>query len=86
MLALYDLLRLLGYAIQLNVSGARLVVKDFELQALADVLDMLEHSVGFEDRLHGGDLFFTALGNLLVLGVHDFLVHQNCVLVVSGHG
>ena len=84
-LPLNDLLGLLGDTVELNVLGSLFVVSALKLQAFGPVLDMLEHSVGLEDRLHRRNLLLAATGDLVILFHHRALRHKDGVLVVSGH-
>lgn len=84
-LALDDLLGLLGYTVKLDVKGTGSVIIDFKSLALNNVLDLLQFSLVSQDLLHFLDLLLSLLVNVVVLVLHNMLINQDSILVVSGN-
>jgi hypothetical protein len=83
-LALNDLLGLLGDSVQLHVLGPLLKVSDLTLETFVFVHDLLEHSLVAENVGHVGDLGVTLTLDETVLQVDILLQDQDSVLIVSG--
>lgn len=84
-LALDDLLGLLGYTVKLDVKGTGSVIIDFKSLALNNVLDLLQFSLVSQDLLHFLDLLLSLLVNVVVLVLHNMLINQDSILVVCGN-
>ena len=86
MLALNDLLRLLGHTVKLHVLGSLPEVNDLQLEAFVLAVNLLELSLVIKNTLHSADLLVTARLNLHVFGQDCVFLNQDCVLVVSRYG
>jgi hypothetical protein len=85
-LALDDLLSLLGNSIQLNIFSELLKMLLLCLEALVLVLDLLELGLVDQDTADSTNLDPTTLSKMLVLIFNIFTLNENGVLVVCGDG
>lgn len=84
MLALDDLLGLLGDSVKLDILGPLFKVKDLEEKLLALVLNPLKLLLVMSDLLHLVDLALSTVSNLVVFILDYLLVDENGILIVSG--
>ena len=84
-LALDDLLSLLGHAVELHIQRALLLVLDLERLALHNVLDLLQFGLVGQNLLHLLNLAATLSIDVRVLLVNGRLVDENRILVIESH-
>ena len=82
MLALDDLLGLLGDPVQLNVFRSFLEVFDFKVKPLLLIADLLERHLKVRDVVHESDLHISLSDNFLVFIIDYVLRNQDGILVV----
>ena len=85
-LALDDLLGLLGDPVKLHVLSQLFKVLLFCLEALVLVLDLFEFGLVDEDAADGRNFDLAALLEMVVLVFDLFALDEDCVLVVCGDG
>lgn len=85
MLALDDLLGLLGHTIELDVLGSLLKIKDLKVQTPLLVLDSLEAGFELTDQVHQLHLFISSSNDLSILVVDHVPGDEDCILVVGGN-
>jgi len=85
MLALDDLLGLLGHTIELDVLGSLLEIKDLKVQTPLLVLDSLKASFELTDQVHQLHLFISSSNNLSILVVDHVPRDEDGILVVGGN-
>ena len=83
-LALDDLLGLLGHTVELDIKGSLLVVFNHEGQSLNFVLDLLQLGVMLQDLFHVVDLGVTLVHDTIILGVDHADIDEDGILVVGG--
>jgi len=85
MLALDDLLGLLGHTIELDVLGSLLEIKDLKVQTPLLVLDSLKASFELTDQVHQLHLFISSSNDLSILVVDHVPGDEDGILVVGGN-
>lgn len=86
MLALDDLLSLLGDPVHLNILCTLLEIQDLKVKLLLLIVNLAEERLELRDLLHLLDLLVASLHDLFVLHFDYTTLDKDCILVIGGDG